>query len=345
MMRPSAVARELVFPLTDMGVVLAIIVFTVLATLASSAWLFGIWLMAVILPAFFRYLLYLLEARANDRDAPVPGIELFNWVENFWSLFPLVLLATLVWGAYFLATNVSVIAAIVFAVAVLLLLPASMAVLATTRSPLQSLNPLPMVQIMRACDLDYLLIVLQFMLATAALYGLQSLDVPSIVTNFAILYQAVLLFTFTGAVLRVNKVVAQIDIPDALEPGEQELADIRDRERRSVANHAYGFVSRGNRAGGLEHIHKRIAREADADDARRWFFNEMLTWESKDAALVFAQTWLNLMLSQQRNVEALKLTARCLLENPEFRPLAEDREAILELAREAKHDELLRQLR
>jgi len=345
MMRPAAIARELVYPLTDMGIALAIVTFALLGTLASSAWLFGIWLMAIIVPAFFRYLLYLLEARANGRDAPVPGVELFNWVENFWSLFPLVLVAILIWGGYFLATNVSITAAIVFSVAVIILLPASMAVLAATRSPLQSLSVIPVVQIVRACGADYLLILLQFALVGAAHYGLQTLDPPRIIIVFAMLYQAVLLFTFTGAVLQANKVVAQIDIPDALEADEDEVARQLDRERHRVANHAYGFVSRGNRAGGLEHIHKRIAEEADVDDAWRWFYNEMLNWESKDAALVFAQTWLNLMLRQQRNVEALKLTARCLLENPAFRPLAEDREAILELAREAKHDELLRQLR
>ncbi len=49
-------------------------------------------------------------------------------------------------------------------------------------------------------------------------------------------------------------------------------------------------------------------------------------------------------IKKASKVEALKLVSRCLLENPEFRPLAEDRERVIELARQANHDELIRQL-
>ena len=345
MMAPKAIARELVYPLTETAVISAMILFTLLTALASLASVVGVWLFVVIIPAFFRYLLYLLEARAKGRVAPILGIELFNWAENFWSLFPLVLIALIGWGTWFIATELSAKAAIIFGVAVFLIFPASMSVLAVTRSPPQSLNPVAVIQLIKACHNDYVVILVQFGLVSFLLYGLVLLGTPKFFLGFAVFYQVVLLFTFTGAVLFNNKIVVQVDIPDALEPGEEELREQLLKNRQDVANHAYGFVSRGNRAGGLQHIRTRIDAEADPDDASRWFFNEMLKWESSDAALFFAQSWLTRLLYRQQSVDALKLVSRCLLENPAFRPLAEDRAEVIELAQQANHDELLRQLR
>ena len=344
-MAPREIARELVFPLTDTGVLFAILAFAALNALASAAWLLGVWLYVVTIPAFFRYLLYLLEAKANDREAPVPGIELFNWVENFWSLFPLVLLAFVVWGAYLIATNLSLSVAIVFVISVLTVVPASMAVLAVTRSPVQSLNPVAVFRIISTCGYDYALVLIQFIVFGYVIYLLASAGAPGFVTNLLVLYQAVLLFTFTGAVLYANRIVPQVDLPDPLEPDEAVLHDRLVDERKKIANHAYGFVSRGNRRGGLDHIRNWIDQEDDREDATRWFFNEMLTWESTDAALFFAQGWINRLLAESRDVEALKLVQRCLLENPQFRPLGEDRDKVIELATEANHVDLLRQLR
>ena len=103
------------------------IIFLLLQMLAGAAGLFGILLAIAILPAYFRYLLYLLEARANGREVTVPGIELFNWVENFWSLFPLGLVAILIWAEFFLLGNLGFAAAAVPGALILVLYPASMA--------------------------------------------------------------------------------------------------------------------------------------------------------------------------------------------------------------------------
>ena len=61
-----AIIREILYPLTDIAVVLALIFFLLLELLVEVAGLLGLWLIIVLLPAYFRYLLYLLEARALD---------------------------------------------------------------------------------------------------------------------------------------------------------------------------------------------------------------------------------------------------------------------------------------
>lgn len=322
-----------------MAVVLAMIVFVLLEALAEAAGVFGIWLMIVIVPAFFRYLLYLLEARANGRDAPPPGGELFNWVENFWSLFPLVLLCILIWGTYFLAKELSVTAAFVLGALVVFIFPASMAVLATTRSPLESLNPAALYVLLRNCGTSYLAIPLVIVAMVFLIWNLAILGVPRILLNAAELYALILMFTLTGSVLHEKGASNSVDLPPAREPSAEKLDTDLARQRTQVLNHAYGFVSRGNRQGGLQHIDAWIGSEADTGGAYRWFFEQMLKWESTDAALFFAQTYLSWLLRDRRDIEALKLIARCLLVDERFKPLAEDIGAAVAAAeRQGNHE-------
>ncbi len=51
-----------------------------------------------------------------------------------------------------------------------------------------------------------------------------------------------------------------------------------------------------------------------------------------EAALIFAKTYLSLLLKQRRDIEALKLIARCLLVDACFEPRDEDRGAAMAAA-------------
>jgi len=343
-MKPFDVLREVIYPLTDMAVLLAILGFAVLAALARAGGLFGLWLALIILPAFFRYALYLLEARADGKEAPPPGIEMFSWAENFWSLFPLVFLAFAIWAGIFVFTRFSPGAALWVPGLLFLLYPASIAVLGVTRSPLGSLNPRNLYHMIRLCGRDYLWIPLVLIVVSLVLKFLLDADLWGIVLNIAIAYAFFLLFTLTGAVLQANQITDQIEIEAPLESSAAELADELQKERRKIANHAYGFVSRGNREGGLLHIRQWLGKEADVSDAGNWFFHEMLTWESQEAALFFAQEYFAHLLSEEKEPEALKLISRCLHEDARWKPLQRDREAALQLAARYHRDDLLKQL-
>ena len=339
-MKRDDLVREILYPLTDMSIVLALIVFLLFEMLAEAAGMLGFWLAIVILPAYFRYLLSLLEARASGREAPVPGIELFNWVENFWSLFPLVLFSLLIWGVYILATKVSLAAAIVFGGIVLLVYPASMAVLATTRSPLESLKPAAFLVVLENCGRAYLIIPLVMVALIVAIWNLANAGAPSLLIKVSSIYASFLMFTLTGSVLHEKGASIGIDLPPSREPGAEKLHSDVLRERTKVLNHAYGFISRGNRQGGLKHLYGWIEKEVDPDGACRWFFEQMLKWESADAVLDFAQTYLSLLLIQRRDIEALKLIARCLLVDARFRPRAMDIAAAKAAAERQGNNEL-----
>ena len=344
-MKPADVVRELAFPLTSATVFLAMLFFWLVIGLGRTASLFGIALLVVTVPAYLRYLLYLLEARANGRQLPVPDIAMFNPADNLWTFTPFIFVALGMWAELVLAPQGMTTPALVLDLVLLAFVPASLAILAITHSPSESLNPAAIARMIRACGVGYVAIPVVLLAIRLIFELLVQLGAPSAFLSLGTSYQTILIFSLTGAVLRANNLVVQVDIPEAQAPTADEMACDLDKERRNVVTHAYGFVSRGNRDGGLAHIRSWIEKEADVDGACRWFFNEMLTWESKDAALLFAQTWLSHMLYHEQEAAALKLLTQCLHENARFRPLAEDRDTIIELAERHGRDDIVRQLR
>jgi hypothetical protein len=336
--------RELAWPFTELIVLLAIIAFALLATLSKAAGLLGLWLGVILLPALVRYLLMLLESRAYGRVTPVANVELFSLVENFWSLTPLVVLALLIWGGIALDRYVSALVAGVFIAATFAVVPAYLAVLAVTKSPLQALNPGAIARLIAACGWHYLQAPVAVALAYLIASTLAAVGAPDLLVLMARFYCLFLLFTFTGGLLNATGVEFSLSVENAGRADLPPPIDDRTRSRSRVLNHAYGFFSRDNRAGAMAHIRAAIQDDVDLDGAYRWYFDEMLKWESKDAALMLAQSYLTRLLDEQRDVEAVKLISRCLLENPLFKPLSSDLDAALAAAARLDRNDLARAL-
>ena len=343
-MSAAELARELVYPLTSRTVLMAMVVFFLLGQLAAAAGLFGLWLMIVILPAYFRYLLALLETRLHGHRLEPPGIEMFNWIAGLWTFMPLIVLVGIGWGLFTVADYLGTLAAALLGIVLLTLYPASMAVLAMTHSAFASLNPLALLTFIRTCGPDYLAIPALIAGLIGFVYFLAGLGLPPLVVEMADVYLFFLMFSLTGAVAHAAGAEELVDDPDAALPDEAEVEARAERERTSTLDHAYGLVSRGNRAGGLAHIQAYVDGSASAADDYRWFFEEMLRWEETDPALFFAQRYLGFLLDANEQVMAIKLMSRCLMENPRFRPLQEDRERATAIAAAHGRNDLLRQM-
>lgn len=340
------VGRAVLYPLVESTVLFAIIAFSVVAAFVVTAvgigpfGMFSLPLAIIALPALFRYAFNLLEARAQGLPAPGLGIELFSWIDNFRSLFPLVMLAGLTWLQLYIYFNFSPAAAVATLVLLSAIFPASIAVLGVTRSPFASLNPLNILNMLRLCGVDYVWIPLMTAAASLAVSWLFAAGIWLIGLCAAVIYVFFMLFSLTGAVLAAHDVMAEVDIDAPQQAGEAQTAALLLRERQKVATHAYGFASRDNRNGALAHIRQWIATEADTDAACQWFFLEMLKWEIKEPALAFAQDYFAHLLSEDRDAAALKVLARCQHEDCRWQPHVRDREAALELARRHGRDDL-----
>ena len=89
----------------SLGTGFALITFYLLGQLIAIASLFGLWLATMVVPALFRYLILLAQARARGIEADPPGIEYFSLIGNGWTLFPAVPAAFFIWGAHFIGAN------------------------------------------------------------------------------------------------------------------------------------------------------------------------------------------------------------------------------------------------
>jgi len=338
-MTPAESLRAIAYPVTNGVVFVGIIVFGLLLSLVAAAGLLGIWLMIAVLPALVRFQVMVLEARMRGVDPQPPGIEFFSIVGNAWTLFPLVHLVLFAVGVWKLGELFGAGGIVVFSIAMALVYPASLIVLALTHSPLQSLNPVAIGNLMDRVGFGYIVLPLYFV-ASAVLSALVFSGLPALLRIFADLVMGFSFMSLSGSLMAPFELEKEIDIPDPLEKTPDAIAADLENERTGVLTHAYGFVSRDNRTGGLGHIYGWLERDPDPAAAWAWFFERMMQWERNEAALFFAQQHLKRLLAAGQGVAAVKVMMRCRLVNERFKPLEEDRAAAIAAARACNNEEL-----
>ena len=339
-MRPSELAREIAYPFSQPILLISMIVFFLLMKLVIAAGLLGLWLAVVLVPAIVRFLLSVAEARIYRVRIEPPGIEKFNWIGSAWSLMAILWMLVAAWVLTTSAPRFGVAVTVCIAAALLVVLPAALGMLALTRSPLASINPVALFTLIQVCGLRYGLLLVVIGSLVVLCYVAGHLGGPELVIEFAVVYIVFLLFTFTGAVVAESDAAQLTTNPVPEDPEPERLQAHLDRDRKSVLNHAYGLISRGNRDGGMLHLQSYIEHSTAPADQYAWFFAQMLRWEDHDPALFLAQRYFTLLLDRGAEVAALKLLARCLLENPRFRPAAADRERAMGLVTAHGRDDL-----
>lgn len=333
---------ELAYPVSSGSTLVALATFVVLFTLAEWAGPLGLWLMVVTVPAFLRYLTMIAEARAEGRDAAPPGIEYFMLAGNAWTLFPAV-------PVLFMAGLVSAtgnafggMAATILWAGFALVFPALIGVLVITHSPLQSVDPRAMIHFIRGCGRGYWYAPAAAMLFVVGPMLLEFL--PNTVVDLVEVYLIVVFFAVTGAITRGTSLFSEIDLPAAEEADEDKLRRALARRRAQVLDHAYGFVSRGNRDGGLEHVYRSLASDPDPDAAWPWYLEQMLRWADAYPGLLLAQQYLGRLLEAGEQVAAVKLMLRCKLIDESFRPLSADLPRAIAAAEACNNRELVERL-
>jgi len=279
-------------------------------------------ILLLIVPAIFRFQMTILEARARGVTPTTPGIEFFNWFGKAWTIFPFLLVVLITWVTVVIAQRFGTAFAILPVVLAGVFFPASIAVLAITHSPLQSLNPLALGRLWQQCRgtfwLASLFLIVAFWLAV------ESEALPPMLANLAQLLLSFSFFSLVGALIAPYKLVEAIDLPAPMERDESEVAVELEESRTAALNHAYGFISRGNREGGFQHVFDTILGDPDPVGAWAWFFERMLKWENQATAMFFAQHYLHDQLRHGEQLPAVKLMMRCRLVDEYFRPLPDD---------------------
>ena len=298
----------------------------------------GLFLMFLVIPAVFRLQMIVLEARALGRDPPPLDIEFFRWFGNAWSLFPVPLVMTAVWAVYAAGDRFGNTAAMLVLIVASAVLPASFAILAITHSPLQCLNPVALSRLFRKCS-ETFWIVSAYLLVAGCLI-LQSASLPTMLANLTSLLLISSVFSLVGSLIEPYGLMQNVSIPQSLEPDDDRISRDLETSRNAVLTHAYGFISRGNRDGGLQHIFEEIAKDPDVVGAWAWYFDRMSRWEQKQPMLFFAQHYVHDLLQHGENIPAVKVMLRCGLIDEQFRPFRDDRQAAILAAESSGNKEL-----
>ncbi len=341
--KPVGVLRAIAYPLTESQVLVPLIFFWLMVSFASWARLFGLLLMLLIVPAVIRYQMILLEARAKGATPEVPGIEFFNWFGNGWTLFPVVTVVALVWATAEATRIFGTAGGLVILILAGVLFPASIAILAITHSPLQSLNPVALTRLLGECARTFWLATL--LLPVFAWLSIQAEQLPLMLATLVQLLLSFSFFSLVGSLVRPYGLVENIDLPLSPEPDATEVAEELEKMRKDTLSHAYGFISRGNRESGLRHLFDRIDEDPDPVGAWAWFFERMLAWDSPLPALFFAQHYVHDHLRHGEHVPAVKLIMRCRLIDKQFRPSPEDIGAAIVAAEACDNQALAADLR
>jgi len=336
--KPSELIRAISFPLTSVSVVVPVLLLWLLMSFGRWGGVLGLFLMFLVLPAVFRLQMMVLEARALGREPPAMGIEFFDWIGSAWSLFSLPLFVFAGWSVLAAFDNFGTTAGWLVLIIAAIAMPAPLAILAITHSPLQSLNPVAIARLLKECQAT--LWVASVYLIFAAWLSIQVEVLPWMLANLIQMFLSVSFFSLVGSLIEPYGLMSDVSIPDSLETSEEEIAaDIEDA-RTNVLNHAYGFVSRGNRQGGFAHIEEWISSEQDVTGAWAWFFDRMMRWEQQQHALFFAQKYVHDMLVHGEKIPALKVIMRCRLVSEEFHPFRDDLPAAIEAAESSGNIEL-----
>ena len=337
-MKPVSLLKAAFLPLIEPAVLFPLVMFWVFVCIGTSGSPLGIIVLILCLPPVFRYQMIVIEACARGKKPAAFSAEFFDWTGSLWTLFPLPIVIALLWfGATAESSfgDAGVIAVLAFAGA---FLPASLVVLAITHSPLQSLNPIAIGRLLRETGESFWVAsIYLFVLGWAAV---QAEQLPNIAGNFVHLF---VLFSFsavTGTLIEPFGLVDDVSIPESIEPGEKEIVANLEKSRAEILGHAYGFISRGNREGGLQEIFDWIEMDQDPAGAWAWFFEHMMRWERVDHALFFAQHYIRDLFKYGDYIPALKVIMRCRLVNDQFRPFREDVPTAIEAAESSGNIEL-----
>jgi hypothetical protein len=333
--------------LANSTAIVTAVVYGLLLALAGGAGLAGILLRVMVLLSLWRYAYAVLrDVAIGWQSFPPPEIESMN---PFGGGFTVILHSTLFVLALFLLATTPFIAGAwrwILLLFVLLVFPASAAIMAMTRNAAAALSPVALVGLARNLGADYVKL-----LAVSVLLGVVRVLTGAVAAQhwylgllgeIAGVWTVLALFLATGATLRAHRDV--FGLVEALDD-----ADVRETRRRHAdwqkkLDIAYASVRSGLTAQGYRTVKELIADEGDTLEVYQWAFNGMLAWDPPEHAAMLGERFAERLWKAGRKVDAIELTQRCRKLSPKFAPpptfMAELAEYARSIGRHRLADEL-----
>jgi hypothetical protein len=311
-----------------------ILVFALLLGISAKAGLLGIPLACVLIPWFFKYAYILFDHVVRGFDEPPTlDIEMVNPFNEQRPLAQLAIAAPLVTAVLWINAAHSHAAAECLAAVVLLLLPASVALLGLDGNLFKAIYPPALVRMVKDLGVLYLAV-----LAVIAVYALVLAALPRMALWLPLeialsMFALLSIFSLLGGVVYERRHALGLETWHSPEQAEERrrLRDLRDSE--AVVTESYGLVRVGAHTKAWAMLQAWLdSRKHDTEDYR-WLCERVSTWNDSRYANRLTEDYVARLLLLKRTGEALDAVKNRLRSDPTFRPkTAADTLSIVQLA-------------
>ena len=286
-MSPMVRLEEWLWPSALLGALASAFVLKISVVSLETGFVFAYLTIAIVIWATANYLVEIIEQRAIGEGWAVFSLETVATLRSQLGVVLLLELAAVV--GIFMVLDATSGAGLAWAFAALAagVGPAAIALLAVTREPLRSLQPLHVLRAMLRMGVLYLGLALGCIAVVAlAVLAYRRLG---FIEFFLATYALFWLAYSIGAAVYSKRLALGVHAPRSPEAKLARELERLQRARSRALDHAYGIASRGNIESALAYINQYVASESEPLAARQWMYFEMTRWASARPALVFGE--------------------------------------------------------
>ena len=307
---------------------LLVLTFTLGLVMAAHAGLMGIPLAVVLLSWLFKYCFILLDAVvAGAEEPPVLSIEMVNPVDEQRPLAQAILIAAGTMLAFELGKHTTPAIGWLAGALLILLLPASIAVLGMSGNPLRAAWPPELLSLIRGIGRDYVLLVCSILALAGLVLALARYGAPDWVLVSGTQLALLLVFALVGGVLHEHRLELGIETRSLRERLAERTQREHASERSRVLDVAYGKFRVAKPLEGWQQIDawlKLHGGAADPDNKllleHRAVLAAAARWDDVRPADRLTDDLVGLYLARRETGRALEVVEERLASNPLYRP-------------------------
>lgn len=344
--------RYILFPLRGASLVL-VVTFTLAWVLTVRAGFMGIPLALLLTSWLFKYCFVLLDALViGTEEPPALSVEMVNPVDEQRPLAQAILIAAAVWLAVELGKLTVPALGWLAGAFLVVLLPASIAVLGLSRNPLRAAWPPDLLSLIRGVGRDYI-VLLGAMVAVVVLVGaIVWVGAPWWLSIAISQLGLLVIFALVGGALHEHRPELGIEFQTTRERLAERSERERVSERSRAMDHAYMKFRVGKPIEGWQEIQSWLKLHAHAEDLtdkllleHRAVLATASGWEDVRPADRLTDDLVELYFARRETGRALEVVEQRLATNPNYRPKnAAHTFRLVELATAAGKRALRRQL-
>jgi len=303
------------------GAAAVVVVFAFLLFIATKVGLAGIPLAFIVTSWYFKYAYILFDHTVRGFDEPPTlDIDMVNPVDEQRPLGQVLILVLIYFAVKLAQEYLGPTAALVLAVGLLFLLPASIAVLGLESNILKAVYPVAWFHLVRGLGLLYgavLLVIFAYLLALGVLGKLDLwMPIEIAIGMFAVLS----VFSFLGGAIyeRRDELGIETWVSPERTAARQSQEDLRLHEKQVLD--AYGLMRAGSHVKSWQVLAEWLKSRGDAPDDYRWLCEHTVTWDDPRYITRLTEEHVARLLVLKRTGEALDVVAQRLNLDPSFRP-------------------------